>query len=441
VGGRRPEPDSTSTVVSVTEKLPRSGVNKTFSAITSALKQDVSVLELFDEHDPLGLAFYIYAIVESNYVSIETNELAEAGRLWALEKLTGTTSLSVYKDRDVAAIALIVYTFRHRPSDVGAAKLADFVRPFIDSIGSVFSNFFCSALVGLALRQTDATDDVTRAVTDYLDQQLSNCYSVVANDAKNILMAYWWARDTKQQAVLEKLNLSAKDIVADVQPSLDALVIASYVLLDQAELFSRKERRPIKAAVENALTAIEAYTHESLSPAVALAYDRDTATLPDELRRPGLEGKPRVSRILLAIALMLQRSYLQKSGSLLSSKERGLQISRAVLSATGLLLLLWFVFWLAERIGFPFDVKAALRSRNGIEILRGIGLIAANTATATFMLVIIFWMWRFVFDLGVVGRCRDEWEVLSFGWDSLAKNFWIAIILPLLISVLVALMT
>ena len=429
-------------MVSLTNKLTSNAVaGETFVAITSALKHDVSVLELFDDHDPLGLAFYIHAIIACNYVSFETNELVEAGRLWALEKLTGESTLSVYKDRDVSAIALIIYSLPGLPNDSDAAKLADFVRPFIDPAGGVFSSFFCSALVGLALRQTNPGDEAAQIVTDYINQQLLSRYSVVANDIKNLLLAYWWARDTQQQSLLDKLNLSARHIIADIQPNLDALVFASFILLEQAESFSRRERVPIKAAVENAMSSIEAHSKELLSPAVALAYDQDAATFPDDSRRSGLQGKPRLSRILIAVGLMLQRSYLEKSASLLSSKARGLQISRAALATVGLFFLMWFVWWIADKAGFPKDAKTLLRSHDGWQMAQGILVFVGNTVLGTVLLVIGFWIWRFVIDLAVRGRCHDELEVLRFGWGILAKNFWIAVALPMITNFLVMFMT
>jgi hypothetical protein len=438
ISGQRQNQDGA--VVSVADKRI-AAAGETCAAITLALKHDVSALELFDEHDPLGLAFYIHAIVECSYMSFETNELAEAGRLWAVEKLTGETSLSVYKDRDVGAIALLVYSFRGLPNDRRAVKFADFVRPFIDPAGSVFSSFFCSALVGLALRHTDPADETTSIVAEYLNQQLTTRYSVVANDAKNLLLAYWWARDSHQQSLLAKLNLSAKDIIAEVQPNLDALVFAAFILLEQAESFSRRERAPIKAAAENAITSIEAYTKESLSPGVALTYEQDLATLPDDSRRSGLEGKPRLSRILIAVGLMLQRSYLTKSPLLLSSKARGLQITRAVLVSIVLLFLTWVVWWIADKVGLPADAKTPLRSHHGLQMAQGILLFVGNTVLGTLVLVMGFWIWRFVADLGIYGRCQDELEVLSRGWGILVKNFWIAIALPLMTNFVVTFMT
>jgi hypothetical protein len=427
-------------VVSVADKRT-STAGETCAAITSALKHDVSALELFDDHDPLGLAFYIHAIVECNYVSFETNELAEAGRLWAVEKLSGQSSLSVYKDRDVGAIALLLYTFRGLPSHGDATNFADFVRPFIDPAGGVFSSFFCSALVGLALRHTNPADNATSVVTEYLNRQLVDRYSVIANDEKNLLVAYWWARDSHQQSVLDKINLSAKDIVADVQPNLGALVFAAFILLEQAESFSRRERAPIKAAAENAISAIEAYTNESLSPTVALTYEEDLATLPDNSRRSGLEGKPRLSRILIAVGLMLQRSYLKKLPSLLSSKARGLQITRAVLFGIALLFLGWFIWWIADKAGLPGDAKTFLRSHNSLQMAKGIVLFVANAALGTLLLVIAFWIWRFIVDLGILGRCQDELEVLRRGWGILAKNFWVVVALPVVTNFLVTFMT
>jgi hypothetical protein len=53
-------------VVSVVQQgITPSEVEGVRLTLASALKQDVSDLVIFDDHDPLGLAFYIQGIVQS----------------------------------------------------------------------------------------------------------------------------------------------------------------------------------------------------------------------------------------------------------------------------------------------------------------------------------------------------------------------------------------
>lgn len=123
--------------------------------LASALKQDVSDLVIFDDHDPLGLAFYIQAIVQSGYVSPETNELALAGQLWVNEKLDRPELMSAYKDRDINAIALMLYSLKDAASMETDGRFERLVTPFVDQRGAVCESFFCSSLVCLALRTTN----------------------------------------------------------------------------------------------------------------------------------------------------------------------------------------------------------------------------------------------------------------------------------------------
>jgi len=398
------------------------------------MKDDVSHLELIDEHDPLGIAFYIHAIIACNYISVETNELAEAGRRWAVEKLTGDSSLSVYKDRDLSAIALIIYSF---PQSGGEeTTLSTFVRSFIESDGGVLSSFFCSTLVALALQRTEPQSAAAIEIAEYLNRQLSDRYSVVTNDAKNLLVAYWWARDSQQRSLLDKLLLSAREIIAQIQPNLDALVYASFILLQEAASFTRKERAPIKPAVEKALSAIRAQTAESLTPAVALAYGGDAAIFPDESRRSGLPGKPRLSRILIAVGLMQQQSYTEKAASLLSLKARWLQVYRGAQGCVLALAASCLVWYVGDKVGLPLEFKSLLTSHNGQLFAKAFFLcLPLDLLFAALLFAPAFMFFQFFTDLIVHGRPVDEADVLNRGWKSFRDYYWIEIGVALIATV------
>lgn len=427
-------------MVSLAERFDlRSATGDAYRTITAAMKGDVSHLELIDEHDPLGIAFYIHAIIACNYISVETNELAEAGRRWAIEKLTGETALSVYKDRDMSAVALIVYSLPETRTDSGATKLAAFVEPFVDPDGGVFSSFFCSALVALALQRTEPRSASGNRISEHLNRQLCDRYSIVTNDAKNLLVAYWWARDSQQRPILDKLLRSAKEIIAQVQPNLDALVYASFVLLEEAATFTRKERNPIKLAVEKAMSAIRAQTAESLTPAVALAYGGDAAIFPDETRRSGLQGKPRLSRILIAIGLMLQQSYTQKSASLLSLKARWLQVYRGVQGCALSVGASWLVWLVGDKLSLPLEVKSLLTSHNGQLFAKAFFVcLPVDLIFFAFLFLPGFIFYRFFTDLIIYGRPLDEADVLSRGWALFKEHYWIEIALVLLTTIVYA---
>ncbi len=410
--------------------------------LASALKQDVSDLVIFDDHDPLGLAFYIQGIVQSGYVSSETNELAVAGRLWVNEKLEHPELLSAYKDRDLNAIALMLYSFHKRGAgEVGDARFQNLVSPFVDQRGAVCDSFFSSTLACLALHVMNVGNELLQTVSRFIFQQAEQNYELVLNDPKNLVVTYWWAQESSDDALKKKLVRSAQEAVQRLQPTLDELVYGSFVLLGEVGNMARSERRVVKTAVERALLSIEEHTNESLSPLGALQYGRDAATFVDEMQDYSSGHKPRLSRILISVGLILQADYRQKLPSLLSNRARWLQVYRAVPATLILLALAWFVWWAALRLGFPADAKTPLKSHDGLQIARGIGLLAGNSVLAILMLSIAFWIYRFVVDLALYGRCQDELAVLKYGWKIYVANLWPLVALPTIISLLVAVMT
>ena len=148
--------------------------------------------------------------------------------------------------------------------------------------------------------------------------------------------------------------------------------------------------------------------------------------------------KPRLSRILISVGLILQAAYRQKLSSLLSARARGLQIYRAAQATLGLALLAWFVWWLAVRLGFPADAKTPLKSQDGWQIARGLGLLIGNCVLSVALVSIGFWIVTFVRELGVLGRCQDELEVLRRGWASF--NLWAYVGAPTVVNLVTALM-
>jgi hypothetical protein len=410
--------------------------------LASAIKQDVSDLVIFDDHDPLGLAFYIQGIVRSGYVSSETNELALAGRLWVNEKLDDPEHLSVYKDRDLNAVALMLFSFHKRGAgEDGDYRFESLVNLFIDQRGAVCDNFFCSTLVSLALCYTNPGSVTLKSVSRFVDQQLEQNYALVLNDPKNLVVAYWWAQEDTQHTLKKKLLDSARSLVQRIQPSLDDLVYGSFILLEEVESMPRSDRSAVKTAVERALLSIDEHTVESLSPLGALHYGRDAATFVDDMEGYTSGHKPRLSRILISVGLILQAAYRKKLPAILSRRARSLQIFHAVVVSLLLFALTWFVWWGCVRLGLPADAKAPLKSREGWQIARGLGLLAANCAMAILLLSIVFWVYRFVVDLGIYGRCQDELAVLRRGWEVYTENLWALVALPAIMSLLVAVMT
>lgn len=409
--------------------------------LASALRRDVSDLVLFDDHDPLGLAFYIQGIVQSGYVSPETNELALAGQLWANEKLDNPELLSAYKDRDINAVALMLYSLKDAGSNETDGRFERLVTPFIDQRGAVCDSFFCSSLVCLALRSTNASGGTLELVSHFVNNQLDQNYSLVLNDPKNLVVAYWWAQESSHPPLKAKLVHTARTLVQRVQPTLDELVYGSFILLNEAANMARHERRLVKTAVERSLLSIEEYTNESLSPLGVFHYGRDAARFVEEMEGYDAASKPRLSRILISVGLILQAAYRQKLPALLSRRARVLQVVRA---AQALLIIMIFASLSSQAavsLGFPGNAKTPLQSPDPWQVLRGIEVLLGDCFFAVILFSALFWSYRFVVDLGIRGCCQDELDVFRRGWHSFESNIWPLIALPIITGVLVALIT
>ena len=425
-------------MVSVSEKAASPSLDDAWAAIAAALTQDASSLVTIDDHDPLGIAFYVHAITQCKFASHETNDLAIAARFWVDEKLEGTP-LSTYKDRDIAAIGLLLYTFHlHGAEKETDSRFAGIVEPLVDSCGGVFSNFFTSLLVGLALRSTNPEGVVTKRLVEFVNSELEHNWAGIVNDPKNLTLAYWWGRETQQQAVIKRLLETATEIAAEIQPNMDSIVYASYVLLEEAEKMTRKERSMVRDAVEAALRAITNYTTEALAPTLAAFYGKDASRSPDILEAYGHETKPRLSRILIAIGLMTQFSYSQKLASFLSARARALQLYRGAVGLIICLVLVVVFYWLGSRVSLPADIGPSLKSGKFLGIAQGVGLLIANLVFWSVVLLPLSFAFHLLVGLMIRGQFQDEAETMVHAWTSFKDHYRELILFPVVVTLLAA---
>lgn len=425
-------------MVSLTEKASSPSTDDALVALTAAMNQDVSSLVTIDEHDPLGIAFYVYAITYCKFASHETNELALAARFWVDEKLAGS-SLSAYKDRDIAAIALLLYSFNiHGSVKDTDARFAGIVEPFIEGSGGVFSNFFTSVLVGMALLRTNAVEPVTKRVAGFVNGELERNWITIRNDPKNLPLAYWWGRETRQPSVIKQVLPSAKEIAANIQPDMDSTVYSSYVLLEEAKSMSRKERHVVRETAESALRAITSYTTESVAPALAAYYGNDSSRSVEILERYRHELKPRFSRILVAIGLITEFLYVHNLAVLLSTRARTLQIYRGSVAAIACLLCLALVYWLGSCISLPVNITPLFKSGDFISIVRGVCFLLADLVFWSVVLLPLNFAVHFIFGLIITGRFQDEAETIGKAWSYFTEHYRELIFLPVLVTVLTA---
>jgi hypothetical protein len=423
-------------MVFVSEKAASPSLEDAWAAIAAALNRDASSLITIDDHDPLGIAFYVHAITECKFASHETNDLAIAARFWVDDKLKGAP-LSTYKDRDIAAIGLLLYTFQlHGAEKATDSSFAGIVEPFVDSCGAIFCNFFTSLLVGLALQNTNPEADVTKRVVEYVDDELQRNWASIVNDPKNLVIAYWWGRETHQQAVVDSLLVNAKQIAAEIQPGMDSVVYASYVLLEEAEKMTRKERSTIRDMVEASLRAINNYTTEALTPTLVEFYGKDASTSQDTLETYGQETKPRLSRILISIGLIMQFSYSRKLAAFLSPTARALQLWRGAVCVIICLILVVMFYWLGRRVALPADTSFFLKSGKLPVVAKGMGLLLANLWFWSVVSLPLSFAFHFLNGLMIRGQFRDEVETVMHAWAYFKDHYRELILFPVAVTLL-----
>src|SRR5438477_219157 len=82
-------------------------IRRDLATVTSVSVGDYSVAD-FDKHDPLGIAFYVYALLRTGYTNIEVELFPKTARYWVEEK-TSKRDFSPYLDRDLGALGLFTY--------------------------------------------------------------------------------------------------------------------------------------------------------------------------------------------------------------------------------------------------------------------------------------------------------------------------------------------
>src|SRR4051812_11414519 len=98
-------------MVSLIENKDPSDISYDWSApLRAVVNTDILPLEAFDETDPLGFAFYTLYFLRTGVMTRANEKLPASARQWAEEKLA-SRALSPYKDRDLGALGLLVYSF------------------------------------------------------------------------------------------------------------------------------------------------------------------------------------------------------------------------------------------------------------------------------------------------------------------------------------------
>jgi hypothetical protein len=130
-----------------------------------------------------------------------------------------------------------------------------------------------------------------------------------------------------------------------------------------------------------------------------------------------------LSRILLAVGLLVQESYSQAQIVFLSARARALQVYRGVFGAFLMFLLMVLLIWLFREAGLPAKATTLLfGSANPMTIARGVLLLLGDVFFGTVVVLPFVAGFHFLFDLAIRGRLQDESAVLFKTLESLKEH-------------------
>jgi len=322
--------------------MPYAGLLDTHNIIVNAIRDDVAAADCItvgdctradvDDHDPLGLAFYTYALLETGYTNQELASFIDSWRYW-VEETVSDGIVSPYTDRDLAAIGLIVFALcKHRTCPDVNGRLTPLTEKHFSDNRGLFDNFLATVLVALGLRRLPAEAALHERFARYVNAQLRDHADTIFNDYKNVLVAYMWAKEIQAEDLLRKVRQAALNGVSreDILPR--DLVYLTYVLFEEIENLPRAEKLRVKECVVESLRFIQTYSFEAgFSRDILEEFRDDIALSPvDVMRQYGYSRRPRLSRILLAVGHMIEQRYALKPHLLLSGGQRKRQLLRVI---------------------------------------------------------------------------------------------------------------
>lgn len=428
--------------------MSHAGLLDTHNIIVSAIRNDVAAVAYVtvgdctladvDDHDPLGLAFYTYALLETGYTNQELASFTETWEYWIEEKLSNG-NLSPYTDRDLAAIGLIIHSLcRHRACPESSSKFAPLVEKYFTDEQGLFDNFLAIVLVALGLKEIPARTELYERSRRYIDTHLRAHSSTVFNDPKNFVVVHIWAKQIQDAELLNTLRHEClKKATTDGCLPRD-LVYLTYVLYEEVESLPREQKPTIRRLVEASLQFIQNYSIESgFSAEIVDEFADDIALAkPDVMRQYGYPIRPRLSRILLAVGHMIEQRYARKPYLLLNSGERKRQWLRGLTYPIGLFFLSVVIIYVGYKVGFPLDARTGFTTKELIPIALSClkGLI--NTVWTASVFILFTMAGIVLYQMLIAAKEVDEIRALQNAWEKVreAKVFWIEILLALLIS-------
>lgn len=316
-------------------------VYRTHDLIASAIREDFSNTDLtignyesyvFEKDDPLGMAFYQFAILETGYRSQELSANPETWNLW-LENRLDNEIPTPYIDTELSAMGLVFYALsRKEIKPINSYKFIKLADENFSNESGIHNNFLATVLVGLGISKLENNGEVFSKFNRYIDTKVNDHRKSLFNDSKNLVVTYLWSKEAKNSKLREDIRLEVFNRYSTKSYLNRDIVYLAYILIEEIKSFSRSKRVEIKSFIEESLKFVVDYTLEGryLSNDVKKEYGDDIAFGDSQQWEIyGYPSKPPLSRIILSLGFLIRHRYVS-SPNIFNSWEQILNKSTSV---------------------------------------------------------------------------------------------------------------
>lgn len=391
------------------------------TSLRAVVSADISPLGSFDENDPLGFAFYTLVLLRTGAVTRANEKLLATARQWAEAKLD-SDKLSVYRDRDLGALGVIVYAFAEYEIPLAnERRLEEIALQESDGHSLIFDSFFLTSLIALGMAKT--ADGCPPQFIAAIEVAILSELERLRNDPKALLAGFWFARSIQRTDLSDPLFRVAEEMIFISRTNqLDGRLCCAAILLEKMEEMPVKRRLQLARFAQDCIKSVGI---EAAGDGVRDMLLVEEGYLSSE--------SPHVSKILVSVGLLCRDTLERKSSLLLTKWARTAQIIRGLFFAIPAVLLAIGVLWAAGRIRPPHPIISEMLAAPSFSTAAfALVLLLTYTALAGVFAFALLAVFELLVQLAILGKRRDEFAAFGHAWLSLRENYKIEVfLLPL----------
>lgn len=422
--------------------MPNLNVLRSHNVIVDAITNDLAMVDdltlsgvtatNFEGHDSLGNAFYLYAYLKSEYRNLQLSLPPQTILVWIQDKVRHG-DIGPYIDKELAALGLSIYALCkfHKGCPDVKEEFASLVQPHFDENRGLYGNFLCSVLVAIGLRGLRSKAPLLPRLDSYISYQLRINANIVFNDPKNLVVAHIWAKEIDSTEVLRTLVNSAMERAVRDDTLARDRVYFSYVLFEEIKTVNRKDRKKIEQWIKESLDYLYSYSVETVfSPDIVGEYSQDVATVNNGMTEYGYTVKPRLSRIMLSVGLLIYRKYELEGATVFGNESQIVRLIRGFCYPILLLTLLAFFIYVTRKMGLPFRIVEDLRSDELIRIIAAMCVkLPLDIAWMSVVSVFLSWAGCVFYYIAWSADTDNEITATKLAFAFLKRNWAIEVLL------------